>query len=483
MPSNLLPEFVHAFPEIFLCFWAVLVLLVGVFQKKKEKESIFYIALIGLALTLYMVIADRHVYHYAFNDVLRITPFTQVMKAVILILVAAILYMSIKHLVLEHMHRIEYPVLILLATLGMMVMISANDLIAVFLGLEIQSLSLYILVAMTRDRLNASEAGIKYFVLGALATAFFLFGASYLYGFTGTTEFHGMATVLRGTAILPLPITIALLMILIALGFKVSLVPFHMWTPDVYEGSPTPVTLFLAAAPKLAGFVLLMNFLTIVFHDHASLWLPLLQAFSFITMLVGSFAALFQKKLKRLLAYSTISHMGFALLGFLTLKQEAYENIFNYLILYSVMTVGAFGFLLCMRKRGQLLDNIDDLTGLSKESPVLALCMVVMLFSLAGVPPFAGFFAKLMVFQNALGGGHTFLVVVAVLASVVSVGYYLRIIKVMYFDVPLGGERIVALDSAIPLSTRLVLYLTTAIISFYVLMPNLITLRVGEYLR
>lgn len=399
MPSNLLPEFVHGFPEIFLCFWAVLVLLVGVFQKKKEKESVFYIALMGLALTLYMVLVDRHVYHYAFNDVLRITPFTQVIKGVILIVVTAILYMSIKHLVLEHMHRIEYPVLILFATLGMMIMVSANDLIAAFLGLEMQSLSLYILVAMARDRLKASEAGVKYFILGALATAFFLFGASYLYGFTGTTEFHGMASVLRGTPTLPLPVTIALLMIIVALGFKVSLVPFHMWMPDVYEGSPTPVTLFLAAAPKLAGFALLMNFLTIVFHDHASLWLPLLQAISLVTMLVGSFAALFQNKLKRLLAYSTISHMGFALLGFLTLKQEAYENIFNYLILYSLMTVGAFGFLLCLRKRGQLLDTIEDLTGLSKESPVLALCMAIMLFSLAGVPPLQAFSQSLWFFR------------------------------------------------------------------------------------
>ncbi len=487
MTPNLLPEFIHGTPEVFLSLWAMAVLMVGVFQKRSEREGVYYMTMAGILAALFMLYASAGDapanYAYAFNDMFKVNPFTQLMKAIILIAVGAVFYMTFKHFPREQMNRFEYPVLMLISAVGMMIMVSANDLISAFLGLEMQSFCLYIMVAIARDRQSASEAGVKYFVLGALATAFFLFGASYLYGFTGTTEFNGMATVLQSTGELPVPMAIAFVMILIALAFKVSLAPFHMWTPDVYEGAPTPVTAYLAAAPKLAGFVLLLHFVGTVFKFHADLWAPILSALAILSILVGSFAALFPKKLKRLLAYSSISHMGFALLGFLSLNSQAFENIFNYLIVYMIMTVGSFAALLSLRKRGQLLENVEDLTGLSKDAPLIALCLTVLLFSLAGVPPFAGFFAKISVIQNALSGEYYLAVVLAVLGSVVSAAYYLRVIKAMYFDEPVGGDHTLTIDKSIPIQTKMVLVLSTVLVTFYVLMPQLLSLDLVRYLH
>ncbi|MDP4839992.1 MAG: NADH-quinone oxidoreductase subunit N, partial [Alphaproteobacteria bacterium] len=447
------------------------------------REGVYYITFVGIGLALFMLYSSFGNYAYSFNEMFKVTPFTQLMKGVVLLAVGAVFYMTFKHFPREQMNRFEYPVLVLISTVGMMIMISANDLISAFLGIEMQSLCLYIMVSIARDRPASGEAGIKYFVLGALATAFFLFGSGYLYGFTGTTEFNGMAAVLANTSELPVPVGIAFMMILVAVGFKVSLAPFHMWTPDVYEGAPTPVTAFLAAAPKIAGFVLLLNFVATVFASQASLWTPVLSALAILSILVGAFAALFQRKLKRILAYSSISHMGFALLGFLSLNAQGFENIFNYLIIYVIMTIGAFAALLTLRKRGQLLENIEDLTGLLKDAPLIALCMTVLLFSLAGVPPFAGFFAKLFVIQNAVSGNHYLAVILAVLGSVVSAGYYLRVIKAMYFDEPVGGEHTMAVDKTVPIQTKLVLVLSTFLVTFYVIMPHLFTLEIGAYLR
>ncbi len=483
MTPNLLPEFIHGMPEVFLIMWALVVLMVGVFQKRSEREGVYYITFVGIGLALFMLYSSLGNYAYSFNEMFKVTPFTQLMKGVVLLAVGAVFYMTFKHFPREQMNRFEYPVLVLISTVGMMIMISANDLISAFLGIEMQSLCLYIMVSIARDRPASGEAGIKYFVLGALATAFFLFGSGYLYGFTGTTEFNGMAAVLANTSELPVPIGIAFMMILVAVGFKVSLAPFHMWTPDVYEGAPTPVTAFLAAAPKIAGFVLLLNFVATVFASQASLWTPVLSALAILSILVGAFAALFQRKLKRILAYSSISHMGFALLGFLSLNAQGFENIFNYLIIYVIMTIGAFAALLTLRKRGQLLENIEDLTGLSKDAPLIALCMTVLLFSLAGVPPFAGFFAKLFVIQNAVSGEHYLVVILAVLGSVVSAGYYLRVIKAMYFDEPVGGEHTMVVDKTVPIQTKLVLVMSTFLVTFYVIMPHLFTLEIGAYLR
>ncbi len=482
MAPNMLPDSVNALPEIFLCFWALVILMIGVFQKKTDREGIYYFSFLGLFIAGAMIYISKSTYGYAFNEMLRITPLTQILKLLITASVIAVFYMTFKHFPREQLNKFEYPVLLILSTVGMMIMVSANDLISAFLGLEIQSFALYILVAMARDRRSANEAGIKYFVLGALASAFFLFGASYLYGFTGTTVFGDIAGVLKDSETLPIPIAISCVMILMAIAFKISIAPFHMWTPDVYEGAPTPVTAFIATAPKVAGFALLLSFLQIVFAHHSDLWLPILSALAVLSILVGSFAALFQKKLKRLLAYSSISHMGFALLGFLSLNGQSFENVFNYLIIYMMMTIGAFAALMTLRKRGQLLENIDDLVGLSKDAPLVALCMTILLFSLAGVPPFAGFFAKLFVIQNALSGESYLAAIIAVLGSVVSAAYYLRVIKAMYFDTPPGGDHTLTIDKSIPFQTTLVLVTSTLLVSFYILMPSLFTLDVATYL-
>lgn len=479
--TNLLPEFLPGFPEIFLCLWAMGLLLGGVFQKKKDSGLFYHLTLLGIVIAILMVLMVEDQSVFAFNEMVLITPLTQALKVIVLGTVGVVLYMTFKYLPQAQMDKFEYPVLMIFATVGMMLMISAHDLMSAFLGLEMVNLCLYVMVSFARDRSQATEAGVKLFVLGALSSAFYLFGASYLYGFTGTTEFKDMAIVLDQTASLPLPIILAFFMILIALAFKVALVPFHMWVPDIYEGSPTPVTLFLASAPKVAGFALLMNFLRLVFGSHAHLWGPILSTLSFVTFGVGSIAALFQKNLKRLLAYSAISHMGFVLLGFLSLDQKGYENIFNYLTIYIVMTLGAFALVLMIRKRGQALESIDDLKGLSKEAPLVALCCAILFFSLAGVPPFAGFFAKLGVIQNALSDHYYLPVVGAVMASVISAAYYLRIIKVMYFEEVGSDSPQGILEDAIPWQTKAILVGAAALVTLYVFKPDLFMMPMGTF--
>lgn len=491
MIPTVFSEYLCVMPELFLCIWAMIVLLACVFQKTGERDGVYYMTLVGLGLAVVILSFTYHQaelfpeYYsmvYIFNDLYMISPFTQLMKGIIVLTVGAVHYMTFKHFQREALDRFEYPVLMLLSCVGMMIMVSANDLISVFVGLEMQSFCLYVMVAFARENYNASEAGVKYFVLGALASAFFLFGASYLYGFTGTTEFNGIAAILQSTSSVPLPLAISLVMILVALAFKISLAPFHMWAPDVYEGSPTPTTALIASAPKIAGFALVLNFISHIYGHHMDLWLPLVASLAVLSIFVGAFAALFQKKILRLLAYSSISHMGFAMLGFLRSDAIEYENIFNYLIIYVIMSVGFFAAFLSLRKRGQLLETIDDLTGLSKAAPFIALCMTILLFSFAGVPPFAGFFAKIAVIKGAISSQYFVTAVLAVIGSVISAAFYIRVIKAMYFDEPVGGEHTLALDKAIPRQTMLILVATTAIVTFYVLAPNLFGLEIGKYL-
>lgn len=483
LSPNFLPDIIHGMPEIFLCFWAMVVLMIGVFQKKTERDGIYFVTFIGMIITGLILVTSRDSQGYAFNEMLRVTPFTQSIKFIILASAGAVLYMTYKHFPREQMHRFEYPVLMLLSCAGMMMMVSANDLISAFLGLEIQSFALYIMVSIARDRTQANEAGIKYFVLGSLASAFLLFGSSYLYGFAGTTVFQDISEVLKSTTTLPIPISIAGLMLLVSIAFKISIAPFHMWTPDVYEGAPTPVTAYLSSVPKIAGFALLLNIVGIIFKYHPDLWRPIFSILAIASILIGSFAALFQKRLKRLLAYSSISHMGFALLGFLTFDINNLTAVFNYLIIYIVMTIGSFAVLLTLRKRGQLLETIGDLIGLSKDAPLVAISMTILLFSLAGIPPFAGFFAKIYVIKNAISGDYYLAAITAVLGSVVSAGYYLRIIKVMYFDTPASAEHALTIDKAIPVQTTFVMVASMILVSGYIMMPKLLTLSSGVFLK
>jgi NADH-quinone oxidoreductase subunit N len=475
MTMNLLPEFIPGMPEIFLSLFIMGMLIFGVFKKQDVMPFIFNLSLLSLVVCFVMTILVKDQQQIAFHGMFVTNKFTQLAKALMLISVAAVMVMTYQHLEREKLNKFEYPLLLLFATLGMMAMVSANDLIAMFMSIEVQSLSLYIVVALARTRLQASEAGVKYFVLGALSTVFILFGSSLIYGYTGTIEFQGIASVLKTSTVATPWVITAILMVIIGMAFKISMVPFHMWTPDVYEGSPTAVTSFLAAAPKIAAFVLLIRLLIQAFGPLVFTWKAGVVYFALASILLGAFTALFQRNLKRLLAYSTISHMGFAMLGLLASGVVAVQNILIYLMIYVTAIIGAFGCLLNLYRYGKSLENIDELTGLSRDSPLLAACFSILLFSLAGVPPFAGFFAKLGVFKNAVDAGYYVTVVIAVLASVVSAAYYLKIVKVMYFDEPLGGEMALKIDRPLPKQTQVVVFLTTIAIAFYVLFPNYIT--------
>jgi NADH-quinone oxidoreductase subunit N len=322
----------------------------------------------------------------------------------------------------------------------MFMMVSANDLISLYLGLELMSLALYVLAAARRDSLRSSESGLKYFVLGALSSGMLLYGASLIYGFTGTTSFTALAAALKdGAGVQNLGLIIGLVFLLVGLAFKISAVPFHMWTPDVYEGAPTPVTAFFAAAPKMAAMALLVRVTVGAFEPIAPDWQQIIVFISIASMILGAFAAIGQRNIKRLMAYSSIGHMGYALVGLAANSQAGVRGVAIYMLIYLVMTLGTFAFILAMRRRDGNVEQIDDLAGLSNTNPMMATILTILMFSLAGIPPLAGFWAKWYVFLAAINANLYALAVIGVLASVVGAYYYLRIIKIMWFDEPVGA--------------------------------------------
>jgi NADH-quinone oxidoreductase subunit N len=354
----------------------------------------------------------------------------------VLIASAAGLIMSMGYIRDEGMARFEYPVLFILATLGMMMMISANDLIALYMGIELQSLALYVIAAFQRDSLRSTEAGLKYFVLGALSSGMLLYGCSLIYGFTGATGFDAIAGALRGQDHAGIGLIVGIVFLCAGLAFKVSAVPFHMWTPDVYEGAPTPVTAFFAVAPKIAALALFMRALIIPFLAISADWQQIIIVISVASMLLGAFAAIWQDNIKRLMAYSSIGHVGYALIGLAAGSTEGVRGVLIYLAIYLAMNVGTFACILCMRRKTGMVEGISDLAGLSKSNPLMALALAIFMFSMAGIPPLGGFFGKFYVFIAAVNAELYTLAVIGVLASVVGAFYYLRIIKVMYFDEP-----------------------------------------------
>jgi NADH-quinone oxidoreductase subunit N len=363
--------------------------------------------------------------------------------------------------------RFEFPVLVLLATTGMMVMISANDLITLYVGLELQNLALYVVAAFNRDSVRSSEAGLKYFVLGALSSGMLLYGASLIYGFAGTTAFDDLERLATGGAPVQTGILIGLVFVVVGLAFKVSAVPFHMWTPDVYEGAPTPVSAFFAVAPKLAALALFIRFMITPFGPLIAEWRQVIVFLSIASMVFGAVAAIAQENIKRLMAYSSISHVGYALIGLAAGTTEGIRGVLVYLTIYLFMTVGAWAVILCMRRRELMLEGISDLAGLSQSQPGLALALAIFMFALSGVPPTAGFFGKLYVFLAAINAQLTGLAVIGVLASVVSAFYYLRVVKVMYFDEPVGS-----FDRPITTELKGVLFVTAVITLFFFLFPG-----------
>ena len=430
-------DYQAATPEIFLACAAMALLLLGAFRRGNATQLIAKLAVLCLAVTAVLVLALPES-GSAFGGLFIVDSFGVFFKLLVLAGSALAIVMSMDYIEREGMSRFEFPVLMVLATVGMLLMLSANDLISLYLGLELQSLALYVVAAFRRDDLRSTEAGMKYFVLGALSSGMLLYGASMIYGFTGTTGFVDIANVLTQPAggAPPVGVIVGIVLLIAGLAFKVSAVPFHMWTPDVYEGAPTPVTAFFAAAPKLAAMGLFVRVLMEPFGHMVAQWQQIIIFISIASMVLGAVAAINQENIKRLMAYSSIGHVGYALVGLAAGTQDGVRGVAIYMAIYLVMNVGTFGCILLMRQKGRMVEGIQDLAGLSKTKPAMAAALAILMFSMAGVPPMAGFLGKLFVFQAAVNVGLYWLAVIGVVASVVSAFYYLRIIKVMYFDEP-----------------------------------------------
>ena len=429
-------DLLTALPELFLAVVASALLMLGVFRGRGALGLVLACAVFSLAIALALVIAGPAGGPSAFGGLFVRDAFSDFMKVLVLIGAGLTMIMSHHFLLKEKMERFEFPVLMLFATLGMMLMISAGDLLSLYLGLELQSLSLYVVAAFRRDDLRSSEAGLKYFVLGALSSGMLLYGCSLIYGFGGTTSFDGLGKILSAETSPPIGVIVGLVFLTAGLAFKVSAVPFHMWTPDVYEGAPTPVTAFFATAPKVAALALFVRVLVGPFGDLVDQWQQIIVFISIASMVLGALAAIAQRNIKRLMAYSSIGHVGYALVGLAAGTEEGIRGVGIYLAIYVFMNVGTFACILSMRQDGRLVEGIEDLKGLSKTDPLTAAALAIFMFSMAGIPPLAGFFGKLFVFMAAIEAELYALAIIGVLASVVGAFYYMRIVKFMYFDEP-----------------------------------------------
>ncbi len=419
-------------PEVFLSLSIMFLLILGVFKKESSK-IVQNISLIVLIITAVITFNETiHInYILLFNNSIVIDYLSSFMKILTLLAAFLVLVISSSYLKTFKIFKIEYPILILSSVLGMMIMISSNDLMVFYMGLELQSLALYVLATFNRDQLKSSEAGLKYFVLSALSSGLLLYGCSLIYGFTGSTNFNIIAKELSSDDFV---LTFGIVFILVGLAFKISAVPFHMWAPDVYEGSPTSVTLFFTMVPKIAALCVFIRFLYVPFLNLIDQWQMILIFLSIASMLFGAIAAIGQTNLKRLIAYSSIGHVGYTLAGLATGSNEGIQSSVIYITIYILMNLGLFSFLLMMKRSKHYYEDISDLSGLSKNHPLLSLSLLVILFSLAGIPPLAGFFAKFYIFKSVLEQSMYFLAIVGLLSTVIAAFYYLRIIKIIYFD-------------------------------------------------
>jgi NADH-quinone oxidoreductase subunit N len=421
-------------PEIVLALGAMLLLLVGAMQGESSTPLVNGAAIVVLILAGFCLLALPAGRYVLFGGSFVVDDFARFLKILTLVGSTGTLLLSLDYLKLEHQQKFEFGVLVLLSTLGMLMLISAADLIALYLGLELMSLALYVVATSNRDNAKSTEAGLKYFVLGALSSGMLLYGASLIYGFTGTVSFAGIAKATQAGA--GIGLIFGLVFLFVGFCFKISAVPFHMWTPDVYEGAPTPVTAFFAAAPKVAGIAIFVRATVVAFPGITHEWQQIVVFVSIASMALGAFAAIGQRNIKRLMAYSSIGHMGFALVGLAAGTPQGVQGVLIYMAIYVAMTLGTFACILAMRRDGTLVENIGDLAGLSRTHPTMAFFLAMLLFSLAGIPPLAGFFAKFYVFLAAINAGLYTLAVIGVLTSVVGAYYYLAIVKLMYFDEP-----------------------------------------------
>ena len=453
------------FPEIFLSLSIMFLLILGVFRKKNSdliQNTSLVILLLTAVITFNETLGIKKT--LLFNKSIIIDYLSSLMKIVTLIGAFLTLVISTNYLKTFKIFKIEYPILILSSVLGMMIMISSNDLIVFYMGLELQSLALYVLASFNRDQLKSSEAGLKYFVLSALSSGLLLYGCSLIYGFTGTTNFNLIANQLDANEY---ALTFGIVFILVGLAFKISAVPFHMWAPDVYEGSPTTVTLFFTIVPKVAALTVFIRFLYVPFLNLIDQWQTILVFLSVASMLFGAIAAIGQTNLKRLIAYSSIGHVGYALAGLATGSNDGIQNSVIYIMIYILMNLGLFSCLLMMRRNNEYFENIDDLSGLSKNHPLLSISLLVILFSLAGIPPLAGFFAKFYIFKSVIEQSMYFLAIVGLLSTVIAAFYYLRIIKIIYFD-----QEKEKFDKNHNTWLRFSLTLSTILILFYFIFPS-----------
>jgi NADH-quinone oxidoreductase subunit N len=419
-------------PEIFISLSIMFLLVLGVFKKDSSKIT-FNISLLVLLIASIITLNETFSINRVtlFNNSVVVDPMASLMKIITLIGAFLVLVISSAYLKSFKIFKIEYPVLILSSVLGMMVMISSNDLMVFYMGLELQSLALYVLATFNRDQLKSSEAGLKYFVLSALSSGLLLYGCSLIYGFSGSTNFNVISSQLNSNEYV---LTFGIVFILVGLAFKISAVPFHMWAPDVYEGSPTSVTLFFTMVPKIAALTVFIRFLYVPFLNLIDQWQMIIIFLSIASMLFGAIAAIGQTNIKRLVAYSSIGHIGYTLAGLATGSNEGIQSSIIYISIYVIMNLALFSCLLMLKRNDQYYEDIDDLSGLSKNHPLLSLSLLVILFSLAGIPPLAGFFAKFYIFKAVIEQSMYFLAIVGLLSTVIAAFYYLRIIKIIYFD-------------------------------------------------
>ncbi|MCW2247566.1 NADH-quinone oxidoreductase subunit N [Azospirillum fermentarium] len=430
------PDLWPALPEIVLALSGLALLMLGVFRGDTSTRTVAYIAVVAMLFAAVLSMGYGTGRAVTFNGLFVMDAFGVFIKVLVLVASSLAVLMSLSYLEREQIRKPEFPVLMLFATLGMLMMVSANDLMSLYVGLETQSLALYVIASFRRDSAKSSEAGLKYFVLGALSSGLLLYGASLVYGFAGSTSFDKLAALLAGGEHPSAGLVVGMVFVAAGLAFKVSAVPFHMWTPDVYEGAPTPVTAFFAVAPKIAAIALFTRLLVEPFGHMTHQWQQIIIASSVLSMFLGSFAAITQSNIKRLMAYSSIGHIGYALVGLATGTEEGIRGLLIYMAVYLFMNVGAFAVILSMKQKGRMVEEIKDLAGLSRTNPMLAAAMAIFMFSMAGIPPMAGFFGKLYVFLAAIQAHLYTVAVIGVLTSVVGAYYYLRIIKIMYFDEP-----------------------------------------------
>jgi NADH-quinone oxidoreductase subunit N len=466
MPELGLPLLAPALPEMILAAAAMALLIVGAMRGEGSTRLVSWLAIAVLVVVFLITELGGGERRIGFYGMFTADAFARFMKGLVLIGSTITVLLGIRYNEEQGIARFEFPVLVLLATTGMMVMISANDLVTLYVGLELQNLALYVIASFNRDSVRSSEAGLKYFVLGALSSGMLLYGASLIYGFTGTTAFVDLAALMvGGTA--SRGVVIGLVFVVVGLAFKVSAVPFHMWTPDVYEGAPTPVTAFFAVAPKIAALALFVRFMVEPFGPLLGEWRQIIIFLSIASMVLGAVAAIAQENIKRLMAYSSIGHVGYALIGLATGTANGIRGVLVYMAIYLFMTIGTWGVILCMRRGGRMVEGISDLAGLSRTQPGVALAMGIFMFALSGIPPTAGFFAKLYVFLAAIDAGLAGLAVIGVVTSVVSAFYYLRVVKVMYFDEPVGD-----FDRAIGAELKGVVFVAAVVTLFFFLFPG-----------